>query len=119
LRLASCCNVEVMNGAAGRRVRRSTERTKSAPSSALASRRCSSNGLRGDQLADRAKSRQSPRLRVDRRLEPPGSKLPTRSQLGGPKLDPLRSRSTTSLVATDCTRPAVFITFFHKTGETS
>ena len=52
----------------------------------------------------------------------PASKVPSRSQYDATrKAIRSRSRSTTSRVATDCTRPADSrgMTFFHSTGETS
>ena len=58
-----------------------------------------------------------PRARSD-----PGSKLPSMSQYAAETNSiRSRSRSTTSRVATDCTRPADSrgITFFQSTGETS
>ncbi len=52
----------------------------------------------------------------------PASKVPSRSQYDATrKAIRSRSLSTTSRVATDCTRPAdrPDMTFFHSTGETS
>lgn len=52
----------------------------------------------------------------------PVAKVPVRSQYSADrKAMRSRSRSTTSRVATDCTRPADSrgMTFFHRTGETS
>ncbi len=52
----------------------------------------------------------------------PVAKVPVRSQYSAErKAIRSRSRSTTSRVATDCTRPADSrgMTFFHSTGETS
>ena len=64
----------------------------------------------------------TPSTAVSRAGKSPGCRRAWTSQYpAGTKAMRSRSRSTISLVATDCTRPALSCgwTFFHSTGETS
>ena len=123
-----------MNGAVGRRVygRRSTERTvNAAPASASASARAvaSSSWTASGSVSfpSRAKSRPWatlwPSTAASRAVNSAGEKnVPSMSQYSAAtNAMRSRSRSTTSRVATDCTRPAdrPLITLRQSTGETS
>ena len=122
-----------MNGAAGRRVYgfSSTDETvKAAPSRPSARARASASvswtasAVRS--FPSWAKSRpwatRRPSTDVRRAVKPPGSYVATMSQYSAAtNLIRSRSRSTTSRVATDCTRPAdrPCMIFRQSTGETS
>ena len=121
-----------MNGGAGRRVYglSSTERTaNSAPSRRETSPRASSSEsctASAFSCPSWPKSRpcatRLPSSWTSRAANEPGSNVPSMSQYAA-AMNSIRSRSrsTTSRVATDCTRPADSrgITFFQSTGETS
>lgn len=142
LREASCCSVEVVKGAAGLRVYglESTEVTAMfTPGAASAAERAcaaaSSSGVAFDfSLPFSSKSRpdaiRSPFTRASRASKPSdvescsssGDRVAVRSQYpAAVNARRSRSRSTTSRVAADCTRPAdrPGPILRHSTGETS
>ncbi|MCO4699818.1 hypothetical protein LRR80_05919 [Streptomyces sp. RO-S4] len=142
LRLASCCSVVVRNGAYGERRYGldSTERTANrvsaraaASARAFASSRwrvlapfsCPSESKSRPCATRRPSTVCSRATSVDGSLASPArpvEKVPVRSQYSAVRnAMRSRSRSTTSRVATDWTRPADRrgMTFFHRTGETS
>ena len=130
---ASCCIVDVVNGAFGRSVR--------GDSSALLTVRTEPCKLCVNSLAEASSN--SKILLADRSLSPPlsskslvvATRFPSREIKRAVKLASVspeishheeemkairsRSRSTMRRVATDCTLPALMrgITFFHRTGE--
>ncbi len=138
MRLASCCSVEVVNGAAGRRVygRSCTERTATAAfampaatASAIAWSRCTTSLVRSSPVSAKSRPvatrRPSTPTRRAVKLDagsPWGETSATTSQYDAArKAIRSRSRSTTSRVATDCTRPAdrPWRTLRQSTGLTS
>ena len=139
LREASCCSVEVMNGADGRRVVgfSVTDRTdQDAPSSAATSAVAAASSRRsapalaaaGFSCPSSPKSpppaTRAPSIATSfaGNSPPSATNVPEASQYPAERnAIRARSRSTTRRVATDCTRPADSPdrTFFHSTGETS
>src|SRR5688500_14817367 len=142
LREASCCSVVVRNGGYGERRYGldSTERTaydvSCSPSTSASARDRSRwtvlpsaedlsrpSGPKSEPRATRAPSTEvSLAGNIRCSCFEPASKVPSRSQYDAcRKRIRSRSLSTTSRVATDCTRPAERpdMTFFHSTGETS
>ncbi len=135
LREASCCSVEVVKGADGRRVYgfsatsetvAVTPRIASATATAVASSTWRTLAVTSEPSS--AKSRpvatRSPSSAASRALKDsePRAKSPTMSQYcAALKAIRSRSRSTTMRVTTDCTRPAdrPWRTLRHSTGDTS
>ncbi|CAM5664316.1 hypothetical protein SGRIM128S_03143 [Streptomyces griseomycini] len=142
LRLASCCSVVVRNGAYGERRYGldSTERTANRACSRAAARARAFASSRWRVFALLSCPRESKSRPCATRLPStvcrratrddgslasparPVAKVPVRSQYSAERnAMRSRSRSTTSRVATDWTRPAdsFGMTFFQRTGETS
>jgi hypothetical protein len=142
LRPASCCSVLVMNGAYGRRrygfsstrvtaklefCRRATRPRAPGSSRCTTSLRVRPvSGSKSRPVATRLSSSVTRvAANVDGSPSAPASvtaNRPSTSQYSADRnFIRARSRSTTSLVATDCTRPAesLGMTFFHSTGLTS